>query len=56
MKQPCKGCKDRYPECHADCELYLEWNKEHLKENERRRREREATFTPTRSGRRKFQS
>lgn len=29
---PCKGCEDRvpYPNCHATCERFIEWNKRHL--------------------------
>lgn len=27
---PCKKCNERYIGCHANCELYLEWNERHL--------------------------
>ena len=25
MNQPCYGCADRSPVCHAECERYREW-------------------------------
>lgn len=29
IKLECKGCQKRYPGCHAKCENYIAWNKEH---------------------------
>lgn len=29
MKNPCHGCNDRNGDCHAKCEKYAEWKKEH---------------------------
>lgn len=26
MKPPCKGCENREQNCHASCELYLEYS------------------------------
>lgn len=26
---PCKGCEERFPGCHADCERYKNWKTEH---------------------------
>ena len=32
-KAPCKGCTSREAECHSTCKKYLDWQKEHEKEN-----------------------
>lgn len=24
---PCKGCEHRFPDCHSECERYLEYSK-----------------------------
>ena len=29
---PCKGCEERTPECHASCKKYLDWSEERAKE------------------------
>ena len=26
---PCYKCESRYPGCHAKCEKYISWSKEH---------------------------
>ena len=35
---PCKGCADRYPACHGECENYKSW-RERLDEVNQRRKE-----------------
>ena len=39
----CFNCESRYPGCHAECEYYLEWKKEHdrvkAEENAERKKE-----------------
>lgn len=25
LTNPCKGCEDRKPNCHASCEKYISW-------------------------------
>lgn len=27
IKSPCKGCEDRWSECHSHCETYLEYER-----------------------------
>lgn len=27
MKGPCKDCKDRHPNCHSDCDAYINWKR-----------------------------
>lgn len=34
-KAPCKGCEERHPGCHSECEGYIEWKKAHEEENEK---------------------
>lgn len=29
MIAPCKGCKDRSPECHGTCQNYIRWKADH---------------------------
>lgn len=33
-KTPCKGCEERHPGCHADCEGYLAWKAEYQEKQE----------------------
>lgn len=28
-KCPCSGCNQRSPYCHAECDAYINWKKEH---------------------------
>lgn len=37
---PCKGCKDRSPTCHGECEKYIEFQKQLDYEKEERRNKR----------------
>lgn len=41
-KAPCKGCEERHSGCHAECESYIDWKKEHEEENEKIRADGEA--------------
>ena len=27
MMGPCKGCKDRHPNCHSECDNYIKWKR-----------------------------
>ena len=40
-KPPCKGCAERYPGCHDNCEKYKAW-KSRLDEVNKRRKEYES--------------
>ena len=40
-KPPCKGCSERYPGCHDNCENYKAW-KSRLDEVNKRRKEYES--------------
>lgn len=40
---PCKDCPDRCVGCHAVCEKYITWNKEHTEELEQRHQSRVTT-------------
>ena len=34
IKEPCKGCTERYSACHDECEKYKAYRAEQLKSNE----------------------
>ena len=42
-EKKCFNCESRYPGCHAECEYYLEWKREHdmikAEENAERKKE-----------------
>ena len=46
---PCKGCGDREVGCHGTCETYGEWPKKHRANMERIAKERQETFTMSKS-------
>lgn len=40
-KAPCKGCEERHPGCHAECESYKAWAEARQELNRRMRAEGE---------------
>lgn len=63
MKCPCKGCKERYVGCHAQCDRYRNWSNydkaKKAKERKQKAYDREYTenyYLPSRAGKRKFGS
>ena len=32
---PCKGCTERHPKCHSECERGIAWKKAHEEQRER---------------------
>ena len=40
----CFKCESRYPGCHAECEYYLAWKKEHDKVKEEENAERKKEY------------
>lgn len=41
---PCKDCKERNAECHANCDKYAEWSDQHQVEREKKREADRALF------------
>ena len=37
-KNPCRDCENRSVNCHAECDLYLDWVKENRKQRDLRKR------------------